>query len=241
MKKVIALIPARSGSKGIKDKNIKKLGSHALIEWSIAACLASKEINKTIVSTDSEKYADIAKEMGAYVPFLRPAKISDDLSTDYQFIIHALDFLAQSNEEPEYIVHIRPTTPFRSVDLIDKAILSFISNPNATALRSVQPMSESAYKTFEIAKTGQLKRICSENTELDNANNARQSFPTTYFANGYVDVLSTAFIRSKHSIHGNNVMPFITPTVGEVDTEEDFRMLQQELQLNPEIHKQIFK
>lgn len=241
MPSIVALIPARSGSKGVPHKNIKPLGNHPLIEWSIAACKMASSINRIIVSTDSEEYAKISRKMGAEVPFLRPAEISGDRSADYDFIKHALDWFSQNDGEPDYIVHIRPTTPFRDPVLIDKAVAAFISHPQATALRSVHPMSESAYKTFEIAPSGQLKRISSNSTDLDAVNNARQQFPVTYIANGYVDVLSTAFIRKMQLIHGNHVLPFLTPAVNEVDTVEDFSMLEMELQRHPEFATRLFK
>ncbi len=241
MPSIVALIPARSGSKGVPHKNIRLLGNHPLIEWSIAACKTSDLINRTIISTDSAEYAQKALEMGAEAPFLRPAKISGDQATDYDFVTHALSWLSQNGGEPDYIVHIRPTTPFRDPTLIDQAINAFINKPQATALRSVHLMSESAYKTFEIAPTGQLKRVASDSTELDAANNARQQFPATYAANGYIDVLSTAFVRKAQLIHGSYVLPFITPTVNEVDTEEDFSMLELELQNHPEFAERLFK
>jgi len=240
MPSIFALIPARSGSKGVPHKNVKPLGDHLLIEWSIAACKKATSINRIIVSTDSEEYAQIARGMGAEVPFLRPVEIAGDRSTDYDFIKHALDWFSQNDGGPDYIVHIRPTTPLRDPPLIDQAVAAFIGHPEATALRSVHPMSESAYKTFEITPGGQLKRVASESTELDAANNARQEFPVTYTANGYVDVLSTAFIREMGLIHGDHVLPFITPVVNEVDTEEDFSMLEMELQNHPEFSTRLF-
>lgn len=240
MPSIFALIPARSGSKGVPHKNIKLLGQHPLIEWSIAASLAAVSINRVIVSTDSQQYARISRKMGAEVPFLRPAEISADGSTDYDFIKHALDWFSQNNCEPDYIVHIRPTTPFRDPMLVDRAVAAFLGHPHATALRSVHLMSESAYKTFEIAPGGQLKRLASQSTELDIANNARQQFPETYVANGYVDVLSTAFIRGKQLIHGDYVLPFVTPTANEVDTPEDFSMLETELDNHPEFAERLF-
>jgi len=241
MPSIVALIPARSGSKGVPHKNIKLLGGHPLIEWSIAACKAAASIDTVIVSTDSEEYAQLSRKMGAEVPFLRPAEIAGDRSTDYDFIKHALDWFSQNGSEPEYIVHVRPTTPFRDPALIEQAVSAFINHSQATALRSVHPMSESAYKTFEIAPGGQLKRVACESTELDVANNPRQQFPTTYIANGYVDVLATAFIRKTQLIHGDHVLPFITPVVAEVDTKEDFFMLEMELQNHPEFHTRLFK
>jgi len=241
MTKVVALIPARAGSKGVPHKNIRPLGGHALIEWSIVACKKSKRVDRVIVSTDSVEYQSLCRGFGAEVPFLRPAKISGDRSTDYEFIVHALDRLAANGEEPDYIVHIRPTTPLRAPELIDAAIEAFGSvGTIATALRSVHEMAESAYKTFEIAPGGQLKRLGSDSTALDAANDARQAFPKTYIPNGYVDVLSTAFIREFRLLHGDHVIPFVTPTVAEVDTEDDFDFLEYQLTREPTLSTCLF-
>lgn len=240
MSRVIALIPARSGSKGVPNKNIRPLGGHTLIEWSIMACKKAKLIDRVIVSTDSPEYAQLSVRLGAEAPFLRPAEISGDRATDYDFIAHALNWLAANGGEPEYIAHIRPTTPLRDPTLIDAAIRAFQSDSRATALRSVHEMSESAYKTFEIAPEGQLKRVGADSTALDAANNARQQFPATYQANGYVDVLSTRFIRASGLIHGNWVLPFVTPTVVEVDTEEDFAHLEYQISRPTEIITHLF-
>lgn len=240
MSSVVALIPARSGSKGVPHKNIKNLGGYTLIDWSIRACLKSRLIDRVIVSTDSKEYADLAVKLGAEVPFLRPAEISGDRSTDFDFVLHALNWFASHGGEPDLLVHIRPTTPFRSPDLIDQAVEAFRSQSKATALRSVHEMSESAYKTFELSPEGQLKRLGAESTALDSANNARQQFPPTFQANGYVDVLSSNFVRSHGLIHGDWVVPFITPAVVEVDCEDDFAHLEFLLDRNPEIAQQLF-
>ena len=230
MNSILALIPARSGSKGVKGKNVRLLGGHPLIEWSIKAATNSKLIDRVIVSTDSDEYKEISLRLGAEVPFLRPSVISQDSSTDYEFILHALDWLSVRNEQPDFIVHLRPTTPFRSPQLLDQAINFFRSSiSSATALRSVHEMAESAYKTLEVAQSGYLKRLGSETTELDSANNPRQSLPKTFVANGYVDILSTTFIRKSCLLHGDHVLPFITPIASEIDTEEDFNFLQYQL------------
>lgn len=240
MTEVIALIPARSGSKGVPNKNTRLLGGHPLIEWSIMAAKKAKRIDRVIVSTDSDEYADLSVRLGAEAPFLRPAEISGDSATDYDFVVHALNWLKVNGGEPDYIVHIRPTTPFRDPDVIDDAILKYQFAGKATALRSVHEMSESAYKTFEISTDGRLKRIGTDSTALDAANNARQQFPATYQANGYVDVLSTQFIRAKRLIHGDWVLPFVTLAVVEVDTEDDFAHLEYQLACSPSIATQLF-
>jgi len=241
MAKAVALIPARAGSKGVPDKNIKPLAGHPLLAWTIAACLKSTVIERVIVSTDSPDYAALSINLGAEAPFLRPAEISGDSSTDQEFIVHALDWLAEHGDTPEYVVHMRPTTPLRDPRRIDEAVQAFMAAAEFTALRSVHEMAESAYKAFEIAPGGQLKRLGSESTALDAANNARQQFPTTYQANGYVDVLSTAFIRRAGLIHGDRVMPFITPPVVEVDTVEDFAHLEFQVAHHPEFINLLFE
>jgi len=240
MANILALIPARSGSKAVRDKNIREIGGHSLLEWSIAACLRSSLIERIIVSTDSLQYASLAKSFGAEVPFLRPDEISGDRSTDYEFVDHALSWLEGNEQLPEYIVHIRPTTPFRDPALIDQAIVSFVDQADSTALRSVHEMSESAYKTFEINQVGKLSLLGVAGAKLDQANNARQQFPPTFHANGYVDVLSSRFIKAHGLIHGDSVMPFITPPVVEVDTEDDFAHLEFLFARNPQINRQLF-
>ena len=114
MPKTICIIPARSGSKGIVDKNIINLGGHPLIAWSIKAALKSKLIDEVYVSTDSEDYKQIAIEYGATVPFLRPSNISKDNSTDIEFVQHFLSYLESVNIFPELLIHLRPTTPLRN-------------------------------------------------------------------------------------------------------------------------------
>ena len=241
MPETMAIIPARAGSKGVEDKNIRLLGGKPLLAWSIVACLKSKTIDRVIVSTDSEKYANLALSFGAEVPFLRPSEISGDHATDYDFMLHALDWLKVHSSEPKQIAHIRPTTPLREPELINEAINFLARNPTATAVRSVHEMSESAYKTFEISEDGALQCVGSNSTDLDMANRARQVFPKTYHANGYIDVLSVSFIRKTGLLHGGNVLPFNTPMVTEVDTEEDFSYLEYRLTQSPNISIKLFR
>lgn len=241
MKKIIAVIPARSGSKGVADKNIKCLAGRPLIAYSIAAALLAKNIGRVIVSTDSENYANIARQYGAEVPFLRPTEISGDQSTDYDFIKHLIDwFQKNEGDSPDYLAHLRPTTPIRDPALIGSAITSFMLSDRATALRSVHKMSESAYKTFE--KEGDyLKSVGSGCFELDTANNPRQKFRDTYCANGYIDVIRTAYVLENKKIHGGRVLAYITPRAVEVDTIDDFEYLEYWVERNPAFVNRLFK
>ena len=204
--KVIGFIPARSGSKGIKNKNIKNLNGKPLLAWSIETCKKSKYIQDIVVSTDSQKYAKIAIKYGATKVIRRPKNISGDKSTDYQALTHAIKNLKGLNFK--FIAHIRPTTPIRKSKDIDKAILLF-SKKNYTSLRSVHEMPESAYKTFEISKKKLLKPICNNKNDMDFFNKPRQSFKKTYAANGLIDIyLKDHLIRKK--IYWEKVFPFVT-------------------------------
>ena len=218
---VIALIPARSGSKSIKNKNIKLLGGKPLIAWSIESCKKSKFIKNIVVSTDSKIYANIAVKYGATHIIYRPKKISLDNSTDYQLFKHAiksLNFLSY-----KYIAHIRPTTPIREKGIIDKAILSF-KKKNCSSLRSVHEMPESAYKTFEIKKN-MLKPICGFKQSLDYFSLPRQNFKKTYAANGVIDIYKKDHIIKKKELYGKKSLAFKTPFTYEIDTIDQYKYL----------------
>jgi CMP-N,N'-diacetyllegionaminic acid synthase len=239
MKNIVALIPARSGSKGVVDKNIMLLGGIPLISYSIVAAKKSKLIDRIIVSTDSEEYAEIARSYGAETPFIRPKDISGDLATDVEFFRHAIDWL-QENENfvPEYFVHLRPTTPFRDPKVLDKAIKEFICS-DYSALRSCHKMSESSYKTFEV-ENNMFKRICNGESNIEGSNTARQAFPETYDANGYIDIVRSEMISKHNLIHGSKVKAFITNTAHEIDEIGDIDFLEYLIQKKPE-YKDIFE
>jgi CMP-N,N'-diacetyllegionaminic acid synthase len=235
----VALIPARSGSKGVRDKNVRLLGEKPLIAYTIAACLKSKLIDRVIVSTDSQDYADLCREMGAEVPFLRPSEISGDSATDYDFVKHALDWLESEMYEVQFVTHMRPTSPLRDPVVVDEAIEAFQKSNVATSLRSSHEMSESAYKTFKISREGYYASVGRE-MSLDKANEARQSFPKTYMGNGYVDVLSVDHIVKHKKIHGDRILPFITEVITEVDTEDDFSYLEYQVNRDTSLISRLF-
>jgi len=238
---VVAVIPARSGSKGVVDKNIKLLAGQPLIAYSIAAARLASSIDRIIVSTDSEEYADIALEYGAEVPFLRPDEISSDTSTDYDFVRHLLDWMKENEGyQPEYLVHLRPTTPLREPRYIDAAIEQMKQDDSATALRSVHEMSESAYKAFEIERD-YLKSIGSGSFDLEASNAPRQKFKKTYQPNGYIDIIKTTYIIENNKLHGDHVAAFVTPYVVEVDTSDDFDYLEYQVAKKPAIVKNLFE
>jgi N-acylneuraminate cytidylyltransferase len=211
-----------------------------LIAYSIAAAKLSREIERVIVSTDYGEIADIAVSYGAEAPFLRPAEISGDSSRDYGFIRHSLDWM-RDNEgyQPEYLIHLRPTTPLRDVEHVDAAIEHMRQANCATALRSVHEMSESTYKTFEI-EGEYLKCVGSDSLDIEAANHPRQRYEKTYKGNGYVDVIRSSYVIENEKIHGDRVIAYVTPHAFEVETLDDFEYLEYQVAKNPGIVSRLF-
>ena len=218
MKNIIALIPARSGSKGIKDKNIKKFGNKPLIGLAIEHCFNSKIFSKIYLSTDSKRYADIAKKYGPVEILMRPKKISNDKSTDYEMILHAISNI---KIKYDFIAHIRPTSPLRKIKQTKEALRNFI-NSNYNSLRSVHEMQETSYKTFEIKK-GLLRPLKNLNLTIDQLNAPRQNFSKTFFPNGIIDIYRKEFILKNKKLFGQKVKAFITPFSQEIDAIEDYK------------------
>lgn len=222
--KTVALIPARGGSKSIPKKNIIDLGGFPLIAYSIAAAKLSKNIDRIIVSTDSEEIAEVAKKYGAEVPFMRPAEFATDTSPAVDAVRHALGWFTQhESNQPEYVVFLNPTTPLRDSQLIDEAIEKIFNSAGATSLRSAHEMSETAYKVFKLDGeffTGLLPG------KPDDHSLARQLFPATYQPNGYVDILISAFVMNSGQLFGNKILSFITPFTGELDGPEDLNFIE---------------
>jgi len=239
MKEIIALIPARSGSKGVINKNIMLFNGIPLIAYSISAAKKSKLIDRVIVSTDSKEYVDIALKYGAEAPFLRPKNIAGDNATDQQFFSHAIDWL-KKNElfTPKFIAHLRPTTPIRDPQILDKALNSFI-NSQFSALRSCHEMTESSYKTFEIEDM-QLKTICSGSFDIESSNRIRQSYAKTFEANGYIDIIRSDMINNQGGMYGNSVSAFITDISYEVDSLNDIEIMEYFMKKKSKLIKSLF-
>jgi CMP-N-acetylneuraminic acid synthetase len=224
---VLALIPARGGSKGIKMKNIKEFKGKPLIYWSIKLALDCKVVNRIIVSTDNENIKRVAEECGADVPFLRPKEISGDLSTDYEFIKHCLDYLKENGEdEPDIIVQLRPTYPTRKLDILNETLDIFIKNlDNYDSLRTVYEMEKSPYKMYNI-EDGELKPLFKEVKGIKEPyNQCRQVLPKTYIHNGYIDLIKTEIVEKKFSITGDRIYPYLMSKeeYHDIDTEKDWK------------------
>ncbi|MBN8216041.1 MAG: acylneuraminate cytidylyltransferase family protein [Spirochaetes bacterium] len=227
MPNIVAIIPARGGSKGVPGKNIKPLAGHPLIAWSIAAAKLSKRVEGLVITTDSEEIAEVCRRYGEEVPFLRPAAYAGDKSTDRDFMIHALDWWqANRGPVPEYWVHLRSTTPLRDPAHLDEAIEAITAAPGATCLRSAHPAPESPFKWFRKTEDGQFTGLDPNETRPDATNLPRQAFPDVFIPDGYVDVLRASFIRSGQMIHGPKIRAWVSPVSVEVDRPEDFERLE---------------
>jgi len=220
MVNILCIIPARSGSKGIKDKNIKIFNSKPLLAWSIIQAQQSLYDMKIIVSTDSEEYATIARQYGAEVPFLRPINISQDSSTDFECIEHTVNWL-YTNEKytSDIILQLRPTQPLRKIKDINACLELFIKNRSTyDSLRTAVPCTKSPYKMYSVQNNILLPLFKRINNINEPYNQCRQILPETYLHNGYIDIFNTDIIK-KGTISGDKILPFIMKQTDTIDID----------------------
>ena len=220
-KKVLAIIPARGGSKGTPQKNIRPFIGHPLIAYSITAALFCRYASRVVVSTDSREIAEIAKRYGAEVPFLRSPELAIDTSRDIEFCQHVLKHI-DGAERYGYIVILRPTSPIRPYGFIDAGILKLMDAPDADSLRTVTDAPATPYKMWH-RRGGRLTPVLSDPDIPEAYNAPRQELPQVYWQTGHLDVIRRETIE-KGSITGGYVLPqYIAPKYCvDIDTPEDF-------------------
>lgn len=219
---VLAIIPARGGSKGLPNKNILPLLEHPLIAYSIKAAQDASLVTRIIVSTDSEEIANVAKRYGAEVPFLRPDEFAQDLSTDIEVFEHALDWL-KDNEgyRPDLVVQLRPTSPVREAKMIDKCIERLRNNQEADSLRVVTPSPITPYKMWFVENEERpLIPLLKIDVFDEPYNEPRQRLPKTYWQIGTLDVIKPYVITEQKSMSGKRILPFIVDNVFAIDIDE---------------------
>lgn len=228
---ILAIIPARSGSKSIPHKNIRSICGKPLIAFTIEHALKSKMINRAIVSTDSEYYAEVAKSLGAEVPFLRPSEFSQDDSNDRDFFIHALNWLKNNeNYVPEICVQLRPTHPIRKIEDIDSMIQLLITRTDADSVRSViKNETYTPFKMWFLNETKELKPVIKETGIHEQYNQPRQFLPETYFQNASVDVIRTSTILEKNSLTGDKILGYLMDEEYDIDNEKEFERAKQKI------------
>lgn len=206
---VLAIIPARGGSKGIPRKNIRNFAGHPLIAYSIAAALQSQRVTRVIVSTDDAEIAEVARAYGAEVPFLRPAELAQDSTLDLPVFQHALAWLtANEAYAPDVVVQLRPTSPIRPVGLVDEAVHILLEHPEADSVRGVVPAGQNPHKMWRIdLQTGQMKNLLDVPGVPEPYNAPRQLLPPVYWQTGHVDAIRPSTILEKNSMSGEVILP----------------------------------
>lgn len=228
---MLALIPARGGSKAIPRKNLVLLAGKPLITYSIQQAVDTPSITRIIVSTDDEEIAAVSRQAGAEIPFLRPAEIAGDTSADIETFRHALEWLREhENAVPDLIVHLRPTGPVRRIEIIEEAILRMINDPLADSLRSVSSPVQTPYKMWRIENDGYMKPLLSVPGIQDSHSVPRQLLPPVFWQNGYVDVVRQNTVLQKHSMTGEVVLPFVVDEpIYEIDYLENLPVVEEAL------------
>jgi len=207
---VLAIIPARGGSKSIPGKNIREFAGHPLIAFSIVAALQAEKVTRTIVSTDDQEIAAISRQYGAETPFLRPVEISMDNTLDLPVFRHALNWLAeQENYHPDVVVQLRPTSPVRPRGCVDDAIAILLNHPDADSVRGVVIASQNPYKMWQINDQGRLVPLVTIEGVKDTYNVPRQDLPSVYWQTGHIDAIRPATILQKSSMSGEFIYPLI--------------------------------
>jgi N-acylneuraminate cytidylyltransferase len=206
---IMAVIPARGGSKGIPRKNIKNFAGFPLIAYSIQAALNSKYVTRTIVSTDDEEIANVARAFGAEVPFLRPSEFAQDTTLDFPVFENLLKTLQEKeNYVPDLVIQLRPTSPIRPIHLVDEAIEIMLGDPAIDSVRGVVPSGQNPYKMWRIDPINKLMTGLLRVDGIDEPyNSARQALPDTYWQTGHIDVIRTNVILEKKSMSGNKIKP----------------------------------
>jgi len=217
---VLAIIPARGGSKGIPRKNIRLFAGHPLIAYSIAAARQSQSVTRVIVSTDDEEIAGVAREYGAETPFMRPEELAQDQTLDLPVFQHALSWLEeQEGYRPDVVVQLRPTSPVRPPSLVDDAVKILLSHPEAHSVRGVVPAGQNPHKMWRIdPQNGQMTPLLQVPGLEEPYNAPRQVLPPVYWQTGHVDAIRPEVIR-KGSMSGRVILPVMVDPAYTVDID----------------------
>jgi N-acylneuraminate cytidylyltransferase len=220
MPEVLALIPARGGSKGIPRKNIRPFAGYPLIAYSIAAALQAEMVTRVIVSTDDQEIAEIALAFGAETPFMRPAELATDRSTDLPVFQHALTWLAKHEDyHPEIILHLHVTSPVRPPGIIDQAVRLLRDHAEVECVRSVVSPGQNPYKMWQIdPESGYMLPLLDVHGIAEPYNTPRQGLPAVYLQTGHVNAIRPATILGG-SMSGETILPIIIDAAYEVDLD----------------------
>jgi len=217
----VALIPARSGSRRVKDKNIRLFGGHPLLAYTIAAARDSAVFAEIVVSTDSEYYAEIARYYGAEVPFLRPAEQATATSPDFEFVSYTLEVLKNMGREFDCFSILRPTSPFRQSHTIRRAWEAFQHEVGVDSLRAVEKCKQHPGKMWVVRGNRMFPLIPLGPAEKPWHSSQTNTLPEIYVQNASLEIARTRVIFEDKTIAGTIVMPFFTTDSEGVDINDE--------------------
>jgi N-acylneuraminate cytidylyltransferase len=207
---IVALIPARAGSKRVPDKNIRPLAGHPVMAYTVAAALESGIFTDVIVSTDSEHYAQIARHYGAEVPFLRPQEMAGDVSPDIEWIVYTLKKLRDAGHEYDCFSILRPTSPFRLPETIQRAWRAFLDEKGVDSLRAVEKCRQHPGKMWIVRGKRMMPLLPMSPPEQPWHSSQYQSLPEVYMQNASLEIAWTRVVFEERTIAGAVLMPFLT-------------------------------
>lgn len=226
---LIALIPARSGSKRVPQKNIRNINGHPIIAYTIAAARQSAIFDSIVVSTDCQEIAEISRYYGAEVPFLRPREYAEDSSPDIEWIEYTLSRLARDGEEYHFFSILRPTSPFRLPQTIRRAWQAFLSAQGADSLRAVEKCSQHPAKMWRIE--GERMKPIMQNPDPSGTpwhSTPYQALPSIYVQNASLEIARSDVVSKSRTISGTEIVPFITEGFEgfDINTDSDWQLLE---------------
>jgi CMP-N,N'-diacetyllegionaminic acid synthase len=207
---VVALIPARSGSKRVKDKNIRPLGGHPVLAYTIAAAVDSGVFDAVVVSTDSERYAEIARHYGAEIPFLRPPELSGERSPDIELVEYTLRTLAEAGRPYDCFSILRPTSPFRKPETIRRAWDTFLGAEGADSLRAVEKCKQHPGKMWVVRGERMSPLLPLGPAEQPWHSSQYPTLPEIYVQNASLEIAWSRVVFHGRTIAGNVLVPFFT-------------------------------
>lgn len=216
-KRILGLIPARGGSKGLPGKNILPLAGKPLIAWSIEAGLKSKLIDRVVVTTDDKKIAAIARKYGAEVPFLRPLELAKDNTSSVDTVLHALNWLEKNGDKHDYVILLEPTSPLRETKDVDRAIRMLVNNKVAESIMGVCRI-EAAHPRFAV-KIDEKGLIVPFRKEFSGWRR-RQDIEELYFFEGTVYASKIETLRRKKIFYHDKTIPYIVPRWKSLEIDE---------------------
>lgn len=207
---VVALVPARSGSKRVAGKNIRRLAGHPLIAYTISAALRSEVFGSVVVSTDSQLYADVARHYGADVPFLRPAELAGDLSPDIEWVDYTLRTLNKEGRNYDCFSILRPTSPLRQAETIRRAWQQFNSDTGIDSLRAVEKCQQHPGKMWIVNGNRMVPLLPSSSNGQPWHSSQYQALPEVHVQNASLEIAWSRVVFEQHTIAGEVLMPFFT-------------------------------